>query len=168
MQKGQTGEAWDAYDGNFDLIPGVTLIRGQTMPEGLYHLVCCTIVRHRDGEYLLMRRDGQKTFGGMWEATAGGSALHGETPLECAARELREETGIVPDSFTELGRDRDDAHHALFVEYLCLTDQDKDSVVVQPGETTAWRWVSRSELFDMPRAELLSQHMLMYVRQGKA
>ena len=88
-------ELWDAYDKNFQKIPGKTLVRGELIPQGLYHLVCDVIVRHADGVYLLMQRDPRKPWGGMWEATAGGSALAGETPLECAARELREETGIV-------------------------------------------------------------------------
>lgn len=38
----------------------------------------------------------------MWEATAGGSALQGENPLECVKRELREETGILIDDFIEV------------------------------------------------------------------
>ena len=42
-----------------------------------------------------MQRDFRKHLGGKWELTAGGSALQGETALECASRELREETGIA-------------------------------------------------------------------------
>ena len=87
-------EIWDAYDRNLEKIEGMTLIRGGKIPEGVYHLVCDVIVRHTDGEYLLMQRDSRKHYGGMWEATAGGSALQGEKPLDCAIRELREETGI--------------------------------------------------------------------------
>ena len=87
-------ELWDAYDRNLEKIEGMTLIRGEKIPEGVYHLVCDIIVRHTDGEYLLMQRDSRKHYGGMWEATAGGSALQGENPLDCAIRELREETGI--------------------------------------------------------------------------
>ncbi len=46
-----------------------------------YHLVCDIIVRHSDGTYLLMQRGYRKPYGGMWEASAGGSALrlsHGD------------------------------------------------------------------------------------------
>ena len=79
-------ERWDAYDRNFRKVEGVTLIRGEPIPEGLCHLVCDVLVRHCDGTYLLMQRDRRKHYGGMWEATAGGSALQNETPMECAVR----------------------------------------------------------------------------------
>ena len=93
-------ELWDAYDKDFQKIAGKTLVRGELIPQGLYHLVCDIIVRHADGAYLLMQRDPRKPWGGMWEATAGGSALAGETPLECAARELREVAHGHPPSNT--------------------------------------------------------------------
>lgn len=85
-------EVWDAYNKEFVKIEGMTLIRGEAIPDGFYHLVSDIIVKHVDGTYLLMQRDIRKNFGGMWEATAGGSALKGEGALACAIRELREET----------------------------------------------------------------------------
>ena len=42
-------ETWDAYDKDFNKIGGVTLIRGEKIPEGVYHLACDVIVRHTDG-----------------------------------------------------------------------------------------------------------------------
>lgn len=65
----------------------------------------------------------------MQEATAGGSALQGENPLECAKRELREETGILIDDFIEVGRVLHQKHQTYYVNYLCHTDVDKDSIV---------------------------------------
>lgn len=97
-------EKWDAYDGHLNKIDGLTLIRGEEIPDGIFHLCCEIIVKHNDGTYLLMQRDKRKHFGGMWEATAGGSALQGEDPLTCAIRELREETGIADDKLMEIGR----------------------------------------------------------------
>ena len=86
-------EKWDAYDKYFYKIADGSLIWGEVIPDGVYHLVGEIIVKHSDGTYLLMLRDYKKQFGGKWELTAGGSALQGESPLECAIRELREETG---------------------------------------------------------------------------
>ena len=71
-------EIWDAYDEKRNKIDGVSLVRGQPINEGYYHLVSEIIVRHKDGSYLLMQRDKRKHLGGMWEASAGGSALQGE------------------------------------------------------------------------------------------
>ena len=113
------------------------------------------LVRHTDGSYLLTRRDPRKHYGGLWEATAGGSALRGETPLDCARRELREETGIRAEELRELGRVRS----ANYVEFLCETDWPKDRVTLQEGETVAYRWVSREELIAMRKEELVTKRM---------
>lgn len=158
-------ELWSAYDKNFDLIENMTLVRGEPIPEGVYHLVADVLVRHADGTYLLMRRDPRKHFGGMWEATAGGSALLGETPLECAKRELYEETGIVSGSLTELGRVR--SHDTIYVEFLCVTDCDKSAVKLQEGETVAFRWVSARELVSMKRNELVTHRIQSFVKELK-
>ena len=91
-------ELWDAYNSNYEKIEGMTLVRDEEIPQGVYHLVCEILVRHVDGTYLLMKRDPTKPlYPNMWEATAGGSALQGETAEQGAMRELREETGIVTD-----------------------------------------------------------------------
>ena len=75
----------------------------------------------------------------MWEATAGGSALQGENPLDCAVRELREETGISSDRLTEIGRVFHYGHRTIYVEYLCNTAIDKSSIVLQDGENSAYK-----------------------------
>lgn len=135
-------EIWDAYlsDGT---PAGQRLVRGEPIPAGLYHLVCEILVRHTDGDYLLMQRDLRKQgYPGYWEATAGGSALMGEDALSCARRELREETGIAGGTFTEIGRcvSRD----TIYLQYLCVTDGDKAAVTLQEGETIAYRWVTEA------------------------
>lgn len=156
-------EIWDAYDRNLEKIEGMTLIRGEKIPEGVYHLVCDVIVRHTDGEYLLMQRDSRKHCGGMWEATAGGSALQGESPFDCAIRELREETGIRAEYLEEVGRVRAAGRNAIYCEFLCITDCKKDSIILQEGETSAYKWVTQDELLSMKRDELVTQRMQNFV-----
>ena len=156
-------ERWDAYDRNFRKVEGVTLIRGEPIPEGLCHLVCDILVRHRDGTYLLMQRDRRKHYGGMWEATAGGSALQNETPMECAVRELYEETGISSRALTEVGRVQ--SENTMYVEFLCVTDCRKDSVRLQVGETIAYRWVSKEQLLSMKKEELVTERMQEYIEE---
>lgn len=156
-------ERWDAYDRNFRKVEGVTLIRGEPIPEGICHLVCDILVRHRDGTYLLMQRDRRKHYGGMWEATAGGSALQNETPLECAVWELYEETGISSRALTEVGRVL--SGNTIYVEFLCVTDCRKDSVRLQVGETIAYRWVSKEQLLSMKKEELVTERMQEYIEE---
>lgn len=158
-------EIWDAYDRNFNRIEHVRLVRGEAIPEGIYHLVCEIIVKHNDGTYLLMQRDFEKHLGGMWELGACGSALMNETPIECATRELREETGIVSCNLQEIGRIIHDKHRSLYVEYLCITDWDKNGIILQEGETIDYKWVDKTALMEMEIDELASSRSLKFVKE---
>lgn len=158
-------EKWDAYNSDFEIIEGMTLIRGEekSIPNGIYHLVSHILVKHIDGTYLLMQRDPNKPYPNMWEATAGGSALKGEDPLTCAIRELREETGILASELEEIRRFAKDSTHSYYAEYLCITDCGKDSVLLQEGETVAYKWATADEISKMSSDELLSESMRKYI-----
>lgn len=137
-------EIWDAYyaDGSK---AGVDLVRGEKIPDGLFHLCSEILVRHTDGEYLLMQRDyGKATFPGYFEATAGGSALKGESAYDCAVRELREETGIVPITLEEVSVYISDS--TIYHCFVALTDCDKGCIRLQEGETVSCKWLDEGEL----------------------
>lgn len=158
-------ELWDAYDNEFNIINGITLVRGEPLSDGIYHLVCEIIVKHIDGTFLLMQRDYQKNYGGMWEVTAGGSVLKGETPLSGAIRELKEETGLKVKDVEEIKRIVHDAHHSLYVVYLCVTDCEKDSIVLQQGETIAYKWIDKNSLIEMSEDEIASQRAMKLIKE---
>lgn len=164
-------EIWDAYNSDFEIIDGMTLIRGEeaSIPRGVYHLVCHVLVQHTDGSYLLMQRDPRKPYANMWEATAGGSALKGETPLVAARRELLEETGISSDDLEEICRYVWEPTHCVYYLYLCVTNCSKDSVLLQEGETVAYKWATADEIRLMSSDEILSEQMRQYIskRSGK-
>jgi 8-oxo-dGTP pyrophosphatase MutT (NUDIX family) len=160
-------EIWDAYNAELKLNENLQLYRGQEIPEGVYHLVCDILVQHADGTYLLMQRDVCKHYGGMWEATAGGSALQGETPLQCAIRELREETGIISSDLREVGRVVSDETRSIYVEFFCVTDGDKEKIALQDGETSDFRWVSKDELLSMKKDELITMRMEQFMESLK-
>lgn len=139
-------ELWDGYfkDGSFAKI---TLIRGNPIPKGIYHMVCEVLVRHTDGDFLLMQRDPtKKNFPGFYEATAGGSALKGEDRITCVKRELKEETGIDCSAFRQVNSVVSDANRTIYHIFYCETDCDKNSIKLQPGETCAYAWVSAEKL----------------------
>ena len=138
-------ELWDAYSRDEELI-GSMLVRGETIPQGLYHLVCEVLVRHVDGSYLCMKRSAEKpNYGGWYEATAGGSALRGEDKWQCVERELYEETGISCHEFEEVARFREERKQAFFHTFFCTVDCEKNSVQLQPGETEDYLWMSEEE-----------------------
>ena len=145
-------EIWDLYDRDGNPL-GRTAVRGDALPEGGYHIVCDILLRHADGDYLLMRRDPEKPIHpGEWEASAGGSALAGETPLACARRELREETGIEGRNFREVNVAVSDHNHCIFHSYVAGTDAPKDSVALQPGETVDYKWLDEADFVKLIRA----------------
>ncbi|MBQ4529903.1 MAG: NUDIX domain-containing protein [Lachnospiraceae bacterium] len=138
-------ELWDGYYED-ETLAGKDLVRGQAIPKGLYHIVCDVLVYHEDGEYLLMQRDWKKeTYPGMYESSAGGSVLKGETPLEAAKRELEEETGIIAENLEFLFRKVSEKSCAIHYGYLCKTNQRKDSVCLQKGETISYRWLEKED-----------------------
>ena len=102
------------------------------------------LVRHIDGDYLIMQRDFNKpNYGGYYEATSGGSALKGEDKITCAKRELFEETGIAAISLEEIGCYV--SNDTIYFDFLCITDCDKSSILLQKGETISYKWIKESE-----------------------
>lgn len=141
-------ELWDLYDEN-EHLTGLTMYRGEKRPKGLYNAACAILVKHIDGTYLLMKRSSSKTvWPGIWEASAGGAILSGETPLQGAIRELKEETGIAADTLEEVNVCVLPGS-CFFHCYLCSTNIEKTSVTLQPGETEGFQWVTEETLLSM-------------------
>ncbi len=140
----RTGEVWERRHGNY-----------MDIPDGRYHLVSDILVQHKDGSYLLTKRHtGKDVYPGYWEASAGGSAQIGESPEECAKRELFEETGILCESFELVKRTFSKRSPSLIYSYLAKVDCDKNSVVLQEGETTEYKWVDAAGLIEYADSEL--------------
>ena len=86
-------EIWDLYNEKRELV-GCDQIRGETMPDGCYHLVVHVWIRNSRGEYLISQRSADRpTFPLMWECV-GGSVIKGEDSLSGALRETQEEVGV--------------------------------------------------------------------------
>ncbi len=151
-------ELWDLYDRNCNLTGEVWERRHgnyMNIPEGRYHLVSDILVQHRDGTFLLTKRHlGKDLYPGYWEASAGGSAQLGEEPEACAKRELFEETGILCDSLELVKITFSNRSPSLIYSYLARVDCDKNSVVLQEGETTAYKWVDAAGLIEYAESEL--------------
>lgn len=107
----------------------------------------------RDDQVLLVRR-GKPPAADQW-AIPGGRVNLGETLREAAEREIREETGILIRAlepvfqFESIHRDSDGRirFHYVIID-LSGTYLDGE---IQPGDdATDARWVSRSELRELP------------------
>ena len=132
-------EYWDAYTLGEQKVDAI-LIRDQSIPKGLYHLVVEIIVITPTQEVLITKRAPTKTFPLEWEIT-GGSVLQGETKEVGAIRELQEETGIKAsvDSLTCLHKTIGEDY--LFYSYVCQTTIHESEIKLQPGETIDYQIV---------------------------
>ena len=156
-------EYWDLYDINRNSL-GRKHERGKPMETGTFHIVVNILSINDDGKILITKRHESKPHGNKWEIT-GGSVVAGEKSVDGAVRELHEETGITSDNLVEIGRVLHHNHKSFYVEYLCITDIDKDSIVLQEGETSNYKWITADRLLKLSRDELATQRILNFIEE---
>ena len=140
-QGNKTGETWERS-------------RAREIPEGRYHIVCDILIRHLDGDFLLTLRDSRKEmYPGCWEASAGGSALAGETPEEGARREMLEETGLKTEKLELISITRKPESRSAVYAFIAIVDSAKDSVLLQEGETVDYQWINPTAFLRLIREE---------------
>jgi len=129
QNKNRTGRVWPRYS---------------PMKPGDCRLVVYAWTLGRDGRVLMTQRHPHKVWGGFWECTGGGVQA-GETSLQGALRELREEIGV---SYSEqdafLLHSRLDGNVWIDV-WLFRENPALDSLCLQPEEVTQAKWVDRPE-----------------------
>lgn len=98
------GQVVAMYDGRFEAPGGVELRRDIVRHPGAVSVVAI------DGQrrVFLVRQYRAPLDADLWEIPAGKKDISDEDPIECAARELREEVGMVASSMEHLI----DLHHS--------------------------------------------------------
>lgn len=144
---------------------GETIARGDPHPEGTYHLVVgIWVVNSLKQVLLTLRHPEKEQFPNLWENT-GGSVLAGETSLQGAVRELKEETGIFIRG-KELIRLGSLTEKTAIVDiYMLKKDFAIKDLKMQPEEVVDARWVTLRRLEQMIDTDMVSQAS---VRRWKA
>lgn len=145
-------ELWDLYT-KYREKTGKEQVRGEPIPEGYYHLVVHVWIRNRQGQYLISQRSASRpTHPLLWECV-GGSVLKGESSLDGAVREVKEEVGITLDPsagkrvFTKI---RNAADGKLFQDILDVWLFSCDGLPqlnqATTDEVAACKWMNASEI----------------------
>jgi 8-oxo-dGTP diphosphatase len=107
----------------------------------------------KDRRVLMLHRNKQPNKG-LWVAP-GGKVEFRESPLECAIRELREETGLIANRLTLRGvvtevSPREDYQWLLFIY---VTDDFEGELIACDEGHLAWVDVSAVSLLPIPQAD---------------
>lgn len=141
-------ELFDLYDVNRRPL-GKTMVRHGVQPQGSYRLVVHICIFSTDGKMLCQKRvAGKKVFPDLWDISCGGCVDAGETSLEGAIRETKEELGIMlPDNITPSLT----VHFNYgFDDVYCVTmDVDEQDVVIQSEEVASVQWLSKTQIHEM-------------------
>jgi len=141
-------EIWDIYDEDRDLT-GRTIVRGEKLKEGEFHLAVHIWIMNSKGELLIQKRAPTvKLNPDIW-ATTGGSAIIGDDSYSACVREMREEIGIFPDMENAeilFSIKRTD----FFCDvWLIRQDFDTSSCKLQVEEVSEVKWASISEISEL-------------------
>lgn len=142
-------EFWDVYDINRNKT-GQIIVRGQGLPDGGFHLVVHICIIGSDGRMLIQQRQPfKKGFPNLWDVSAGGSAVAGETSAQAAMREVREEIGVTLD----LNGVR--PHFSVSYDegfddwYVVKADPDITKLKLQYVEVQRVKWADEEEILSM-------------------
>jgi predicted acetyltransferase/8-oxo-dGTP pyrophosphatase MutT (NUDIX family) len=148
-------ELWDLYDKDRNLI-STDHVRGEQIPKDCYHLVVHVWIRSSEGKYLIAQRSAKRSSNPlMWECH-GGSVLKGESSLEGALREVKEEVGIDLNQangrvvFSRLrgvidGRRFGDIMDVWLFDY----DGEADLRAATTDEVAQTKWATKDEIKEM-------------------
>lgn len=138
-------ELWDAYDA-MGRKTGGTLVRGQEIPQGLYHLVVHIWYRNGKGELLVQRRALSRELApGLWACT-GGSAVQGEGIEEALVRESNEEVGINPNLSRSVQALSYTTRDSITQVYIVPYEGDPKQLRLQEEEVMDAKWITPQQL----------------------
>ena len=142
-------EYWDLFDERRNYV-GITHMRGDEIPKGMYHLVVHAWIMDKSGHFLVSQRQKGRTDELLWERT-GGSVLSGETSVNGALREIKEELGLDLCSYPHffIKSEKREKYRDFFDSWLFLLDNMRVNCKINATEVLTWKWVSLADLKQM-------------------
>jgi nucleoside triphosphatase len=136
-------------------------------PRGI-EVITGTIIRNQAGKLLLVTSPKWK---GKW-VIPGGHVEPGETIMESAIREAKEETGLSVKPvtilyFRELIDSPDFHRKAHFISFLCVLEADTDVVQLETRELRDYQWVLPEEALLLQMGGGLAESIQNYIDFAK-
>ena len=130
---------------------------------GEYRQSAHTWIINSEGKFLMQKRSPNKrTFPNMWSIT-GGAVDSGETPLQGALRECKEELGIdIPKSNIELILSFKRKYDFVDI-WLVKLDIALNDLVLQTEEVADAKWCTIDEIRDMQKNGELAPSIDIYL-----
>lgn len=139
-------ELWDLYDAN-GRATGETVVRGEPIPAGRYHLVVHICIFNKDGQMLIQHRQPFKQgWPDRWDVSVGGSAVSGDSIQSAMEREVMEEIGYpidltgIPTAVTFTYTDCFDYY------YIVEREIDLSKLQLQQAEVQAVKWATLEQI----------------------
>lgn len=142
-------EKWDLFNAQRQPLHQ-TMFRGDVVPSGTYRTIVHILMFNDQRQCLIQQRQSTKSsWANMWDFTAGGSVIAGETSQQGAMRELHEEVGIaydfehcLPILTTPFSEGFDDVYAGYY-------NGDVTQLALQPAEVKAVRWATLDDILNL-------------------
>ena len=157
----QEMELWDVYD-QHRAKTGKTMRRGEHFEGDAYHIVIYVCLFNLKGQMLIQQRQTFKRgWPNLWDITASGSAVSGETSQQAAERELFEEIGYRHNFSGVMPQLSLYYEHGFYDTFLAVIEEeiDVDSLQLQYEEVQRVKWATKAEIIRMIKAgEFIDYH----------
>ena len=124
---------------------------------GFYHKPVWIWIINNDGQFLVQKRSQQKKwFAGMWDIPSAGHTEAGETPIDGAIRETKEELGIDTNAkdYEYVGEYISDTTWELGQVYILKTNKKVEDMQFQEEEVETAKWLPFDEFLDLLYSDL--------------
>lgn len=138
-------EIWDILDGNGKPI-GKTIIKGETIPEGQYHLGADIWITNSENKILIQKRSPQKALSPNVWAMTGGSVIKGESSRQTIEREAMEELGIKLNVEKAQLLKRFKTGNVWIDTYFIKQDIDLQKIKMQEDEVCDIKWATYDDI----------------------
>lgn len=138
--------------------------RRSPLNPGEYSRICQVVLFNSAGQILIQQRAAGKFWGDMWDLSACGCLLAGESGREAAERELKEELGLIYD-FTEAIPPVTVFYGEGFTDvFLGELEVDADTLRLQASEVQAARWEKPEVILEMIEAGTFVHYHPAWIR----